>query len=163
MTIALIWAQAHSGVIGAGGGIPWRVPEDSRRFRALTMSGDVIMGRKTWDSLPARFRPLPGRRNIVVTRDADWSAVGAERAGSVDEALGMLSGDGWITGGGEIYAESIGLADRLEVTEIDADLAGDTRAPVIGDEWMLASTDPEDGWATSETGLRYRFLSYVRE
>jgi len=160
--IALIWAQTRSGVIGAGGGIPWRLPEDSRRFRMLTMGGDVVMGRKTWDSLPERFRPLPGRRNIVITRDPAWAAAGAERAASLDDAFGLLSRDAWIIGGGQIYADAMSRADRLEITEIDTDLEGDTLAPSIGDEWMLAGSEPEDGWATSEGGLRYRFLTYER-
>jgi dihydrofolate reductase len=160
--IALIWAQTRSRVIGASGGIPWRLPEDSRRFRSLTMGGDVVMGRKTWDSLPERFRPLPGRRNIVITHDPAWAAPGAERAASLDDALRLLSGDAWVIGGGEIYADAISRADRLEITEIDTVLDGDTLAPTIGAEWMLVGTDPHDGWATAENGLRHRFLTYVR-
>lgn len=162
MTVALIWAQAHGGMIGAGGGIPWRLPEDSRRFRRLTMGGDVVMGRKTWDSLPERFRPLPGRRNIVVTRDDTWAAEGAERAASVDAAIEMPSGDVWVIGGGQIYAEAMAHADVLEITEIDADVDGDVTAPGIGGEWMLVATEPADGWAASASGLRYRFVTYRR-
>ena len=162
MTVALIWAQARGGVIGADGGIPWRLPEDSRRFRRLTMSGDVVMGRKTWDSLPERFRPLPGRRNIVVTRHDGWHADGAERAESVGDALALVKGDAWVIGGGQVYAAAMSHAEVLEVTEIDVDATGDTFAPPIGDEWMLASTEPSAGWADSESGLRYRFLTYRR-
>jgi dihydrofolate reductase len=160
--IALIWAQTRAGVIGARGGIPWRLPEDSKRFRRLTLSGDVVMGRKTWDSLPERFRPLPKRRNVVITRDAEWNEPGAERAASLTDAIERLSGDVWIIGGGEIYTQAMPHADRLEITEIDEDLEGDTRAPLIGSEWMLVDTEPREGWATSESGLRYRFLTYLR-
>jgi dihydrofolate reductase len=162
MTVALIWAQAHRGVIGAEGGIPWRLPEDSARFRRVTMGGDVVMGRKTWDSLPERFRPLPGRRNIVITRDAAWSAEGAESAASLEDALARVHGDAWVIGGGQIYAEAMANADLLEVTEIDAEAAGDTFAPGIGEEWMLEAREPDSGWAESASGLRYRFLTYRR-
>ncbi|QDZ13905.1 dihydrofolate reductase [Humibacter ginsenosidimutans] len=162
MTVALIWAQGRGGVIGAGGGIPWRLPEDGRRFRRLTMSGDVLMGRKTWDSLPARFRPLPGRRNIVVSRDPSWTAEGAERASSIEDAVASVEGDAWVIGGGQIYAQAMPLADMLEVTEIDEVFTGDATAPRIGDEWVQAEMEPQQGWATSETGLRYRFVGYRR-
>ncbi|MHA7986642.1 dihydrofolate reductase [Rathayibacter sp. CAU 1779] len=162
MTIGLIWAQANGGVIGAAGGIPWHVSEDSRHFRAVTTGGDVVMGRKTWDSLPPRFRPLPGRRNIVVSRDVEWRADGAERVGSVAEALALTEGDVWIMGGGQIYAEAIDLADRLEVTEIELDVTGDTVAPAIDEGWRLAAVEPAAGWATGVSGVRYRFLSYER-
>lgn len=162
MTVALIWAQTRSGVIGAGGGIPWRLPEDGRRFRQLTVGGDVVMGRKTWDSLPERFRPLPGRRNIVITRDPAWAADGADRSESLDDAFRKAGDEVWVIGGGQIYAAAMERADRIEVTEIDSDLPGDTLAPPVGEEWMLASTDPHNGWATSESGLRYRFLTYLR-
>ena len=84
MTVALIWGQASNGVIGADGTMPWDLPEDLARFRELTMGSAVIMGRRTWDTIPPRFRPLPGRRNIVVTRDPAWSADGAAVAHSID-------------------------------------------------------------------------------
>ena len=87
MRISLLAAVARNGGIGRDGTIPWRIPEDMGRFRALTMGHPVVMGRRTWDSLPDRFQPLPGRRNIVVTRNPDWRAEGAVRAGSLDEAL----------------------------------------------------------------------------
>ncbi len=162
MTITLIWAQAHGGVIGADGGIPWHLPEDSRRFRALTSGGDVVMGRKTWESLPGRFRPLPQRRNIVVTRDPEWSGMGAERAESIEGAIELAGDDVWIIGGGSVYRGAMAYADRLEVTQIDADIDGDARAPEVGPEWRVTASEPPTGWAASETGLRYRFLSYRR-
>lgn len=160
--LGLIWAEAHGGVIGADGGIPWHVPEDLAHFKAVTMGAPVIMGRRTWDSLPDRFRPLPGRRSIVVTRRQDWEAAGAERAGSLDEAL-AVAGDGevWMIGGGELFAESIERADVLEVTEIDLVVDGDAFAPSAAG-WDVVARDPADGWHTSRTGIRYRFLSCRR-
>lgn len=181
MSVGLVWAQARGGVIGAEGGIPWHVPEDLAHFKAVTLKHPVIMGRKTWDSLPERFRPLPGRRNIVVTRQADWAAEGAERAGSLEEAL-TLAGTGtdadadananadadadadvWVMGGGELYREAIARADRLEVTEIDLDVPGDAYAPDwSGEEWSVDAREPSEGWLTSRTGIRYGFVSLSR-
>jgi len=166
MSLALIWAQAHDGVIGADGDMPWHVPEDLAHFRALTGTDTVIMGRRTWDSLPPRFRPLPGRRNIVITRDPDWSADGAVVAHSLPDAirLGDDGGDApvWITGGAGLFAEALPLADRLEVTELDLDVAGDTFAPIIGEEWVPVTIDPAHGWSESRTGVPYRFIRYER-
>lgn len=162
MTIGLIWAQARGGVIGREGVMPWHVPEDSRHFRAITGSGSVIMGRRTWDSLPARYRPLPGRSNIVVTRDTSWRAVGATVAHSIDEAIKAADSDVWIIGGGQLYAATIGIADVLEVTEIDAVFDGDTHAPLVTSDWTIRTTDPAEGWRSSSTGLPYRFLRYER-
>lgn len=163
MTIGMIWAQARRRVIGADGGMPWHVPEDMARFKEITMGAPVVMGRRTWESFPERFRPLPGRRNIVVTRNDGWHASGAERAASLDAAL-ALAGDAeetWIIGGGQLYREALPRADRLEVTELDLDVAGDTTAPDIAD-WTVAASDPADGWHTSRSGVRYRFVRYVR-
>ncbi|MGN8026134.1 dihydrofolate reductase [Microbacterium sp. 22242] len=156
-TIGLIWAEAHGGVIGAGGTMPWHVPEDLAHFKEITLGAPVIMGRRTWESLPERFRPLPGRENVVVTRQADWSADGVRTAGSIGGALDGLA-DAWIIGGGEIFREVIGSADRLEVTELDLDVPGDAFAP-SRDGFRLAS---EGEWRTSRTGIRYRFLGYER-
>jgi dihydrofolate reductase len=160
VSVALIWAQARGGVIGADGGIPWRLPEDSRRFRELTSGGVVVMGRKTWDSLPERFRPLPNRRNIVISRDGGWSGEGAERADDISQAL--AHDDVWVIGGAQLYAATIDVAERLEVTEIDLEVPGDALAPIVDGSWMLAASEPDDGWSTSSTGLRYRFLTYTR-
>jgi dihydrofolate reductase len=163
MTLGLIWAQSASGVIGMDGAIPWRVPEDSAHFRAVTGNADVVMGRRTWDSLPERFRPLPGRRNIVVTRQAGWSADGAVAADSVDAALRATAGDTWIIGGSELYESTIAKADVLEVSEIDTESRGDTFAPRIDGAWAPVQRDPADGsWHTSRTGIRYRFVRYER-
>ena len=119
MTLSLIWAEAHDRVIGFEGGMPWHVPEDLAHFKELTWGGTVIMGRKTWDALDPRFRPLPGRRNIVVTRNPDWSADGAEVSQEIPA-------EGWIIGGAELFAATIDRADRLEVTQLDLDVPGDT-------------------------------------
>jgi dihydrofolate reductase len=163
--IGLIWAES-GGIIGRDGGMPWHVPEDLAHFKAVTLGAPVIMGRKTWDSLPPRFRPLPGRSNLVVTRQADWTAEGAVRAASVDEALALArAGDParvWIIGGGQLFAETIGRADRLEVTELDLAVDGDTFAPTPGGEWHTTAVDPGSGWHTSSSGIRYRFRRYER-
>ncbi|MZD07691.1 dihydrofolate reductase [Streptomyces sp. SID5785] len=157
--IGLIWAQTPDGVIGADNGIPWHLPEDLAHFKATTLGHPVIMGRRTWDSLPARFRPLPGRRNIVLTRDPRWSADGAERTGSVSEALGLAGGTAWVMGGGEIYRAALPYATVLSVTEVDTTVDGDTHAPVPGPQWQVAE---DRGWQTSTTGLRYRIRRYAR-
>ncbi|GLK16993.1 dihydrofolate reductase [Herbiconiux flava] len=166
MTVSLIWAEARGGVIGDGGGIPWHVPEDMAHFRELTAGSTVVMGRKTWDSLPERFRPLPGRRNVVVTRQDDWAADGAVRAESVQAAVDTGNGGGgaedvWVIGGGEVYQQAVPLADRLEVTEIDLEVDGDTRAPAIDGAVWQRSAETE-AWRTSRTGIRYRFVTYHR-
>src|SRR4051794_41456904 len=98
-TVAMVWAQAHGGVIGAEGGLPWHLPEDLALFRRLTMGSPVVMGRRTWESLPERFRPLPGRANVVLTSDPGWSAAGAHRAASVEEVLAERDSF-WVIGGG---------------------------------------------------------------
>ena len=162
--LALIWAQTTTGVIGGKGDIPWHIPGEQRRFKQLTLGGTVIMGRKTWDSLPERVRPLPGRDNIVVTRSEEFEAPGAQVAHTVAEALALADPgkQAWCIGGGELYAQTIGLADRLEVTEVDLDAPGDAFAPPIGEGWREASVDPESGWNASPDGLRYRFITYLR-
>jgi dihydrofolate reductase len=157
--LALIWAQSTSGVIGRAGGIPWRLPEDQARFKALTLGHTVVMGRRTWESLPARVRPLPGRRNVVVTRARDYQAPGADVVGSFDEVL--ADPQVWVIGGGQIYALAMSLASRCEVTEVGIDLPrqdGDALAPVLDTTW----TGTTGTWLTSSSGLRYRLHSYRR-
>ncbi|MBD0842037.1 dihydrofolate reductase [Streptomyces sp. TRM68416] len=164
MNVGLIWAQSLDGVIGADNAIPWRLPEDMAHFKATTWGHPVVMGRRTWDSLPARFRPLSGRRNIVLTRDPQWAAEGAERAGSVTEALDLAARPSaptavWVIGGGEIYRAAMAHATLLSVTEVDSKVEGDTYAPTPGPEWQL--TEDHD-WQTSTSGLRYRIRGYRR-
>jgi dihydrofolate reductase len=162
--LALIWAQTTTGVIGGEGDIPWNIPGEQRRFKQLTLGGTVIMGRKTWDSLPERVRPLPGRDNIVVTRSDSFEAPGARVAHSVAEALALAdpAKQAWCIGGGQLYAQTIEFADRLEVTEVDLDAPGDAYAPPVREDWRQASVDPESGWNASPDGLRYRFVTYLR-
>ncbi|MBU3751682.1 MAG: dihydrofolate reductase [Mycobacterium sp.] len=156
MPVALIWAQSTSGVIGRDGGIPWRVPEDLARFRELTVGHTVVMGRRTWESLPARFRPLPGRRNVVVSRNPDYQAPGAEVVDSIEPA-----GQTWVIGGAEIYRLALPLAQRCEVTEVEIDLRlqdEDALAPMLDDAWTGTAGD----WQESASGLRYRYHSFAR-
>ncbi|MDV8001169.1 dihydrofolate reductase [Rhodococcus sp. IEGM 1408] len=131
----MVWAQARGRVIGDGRGMPWHIPEDMAYFKQATAGRPVVMGRATWDSLPERFRPLPGRRNIVCTRDPAWSAEGAERAGSVEEALGAAGPDVAVIGGGQIYATALVSARECLVTEIDADAPGAVLAPELDGAW----------------------------
>ncbi len=159
MSVGLIWAQSASGVIGRAGSIPWRLPEDMAHFRELTIGHTVVMGRRTWESLPARFRPLPGRRNVVLTRQANYVAEGAEVKTSFEDAL--VGDDIWVIGGAEIYVLALPFAARCEVTEVDIDLPredDDAVAPVLDERWVA-----DDGeWHVSRTGVRYRFSSYRR-
>jgi len=161
--IGLVWAEAHGGVIGAGGTMPWHVPEDLAHFKAVTMGAPVVMGRRTWESFPDRFRPLPGRRNVVVTRNSAWADAGAERAASLDDALalGAEAETVWVIGGGELFGEALDRADVLEVTELDLAVAGDTFAP-SHEGWRVEAADPAGGWHVSRTGVPYRFLTLAR-
>ena len=161
MAVGLVWAQARGGVIGADGRLPWHLPEDLRLFKELTGGGTVVMGRRTWESLPARSRPLPGRRNVVLTRDPAWSADGAERAGSAGEVLAAHP-DCWVIGGAAVYAAFLPHAQRLVVTDVDLAVDGDTYAPVLDAAWRRVARTPDDGWATSATGLRYAVTEYGR-
>ncbi len=124
--ITLVLARASNGVIGRDGGLPWRLPVDLRRFKALTLGKPMIMGRKTFESFPA---PLPGRRHIVLTRDPAWHAGGAEVALSVDAALALADGDVSVIGGAEVFALFEPLADRVALTEVRAEVTGDTVVP----------------------------------
>lgn len=154
--LALIWAQSTSGVIGRGNTIPWRLPEDQARFKELTLRQTVAMGRLTWESLPASVRPLPGRRNVVITRNPGYVAEGAEVVTELGDVF-----RGWVIGGAQIYTQAMPFADRCEVTEIDVDLPpadGDAMAPVLDGSWTATTGE----WLTSSSGLRYRFRSYTR-
>ena len=158
MPVGLIWAQSTSGVIGRDGAIPWHLPEDLARFKTLTMGHTVVMGRRTWDSLPERFRPLPGRRNVVLTRNRDFAAPGADVVGSIDDAIDEQT---WVIGGSEIYHLALSAATRCEVTEVEIDLRlqdDDALAPVLDEFWIGTSGH----WHDSSSGLRYRFHSYLR-
>ncbi|GAA4027629.1 dihydrofolate reductase [Arthrobacter methylotrophus] len=169
--IGLVWAQTGNGVIGKGGTMPWHVPEDLKHFSTLTTGHPVIMGRKTWESFPAKYRPLPGRTNIVVTRQQNWAdspeASGAVVVSSLDAALleSQFAPGGqnvWIIGGGEIYGQSMDIANIAVVTVIDADIDGDTFAPEFSEAWNLVATQPAEGWLTSKNGTNYRIATWRR-
>lgn len=164
--VGLVWAQSTSGVIGRGGDIPWRVPEDLARFKKVTMGHTVVMGRRTWDSLPAAVRPLPGRRNVVLSRQTDFMAGGAEVVGSLEDAVALFETEPetWVIGGAEIYLLALPHATRCEVTEVDIDLPrdgsemNDALAPVLDEAWLGETGQ----WLVSRSGLRYRFHTYRR-
>src|SRR3954465_16083273 len=161
-TVAMVWAQAHGGVIGAEGELPWHLPEDLALFRRLTMGSAVVMGRRTWESLPGGFRPLPGRAKVVLTSDPGWSAAGADRAASVEEVLAERDSF-WVIGGGRVYGPSLPHAARGVVTEVDARVDGDTWAPALGDGWRLDSRTPAEGWWTApSSGLPSAGAGYAR-
>ncbi|MEU0794502.1 dihydrofolate reductase [Amycolatopsis sp. NPDC005961] len=150
--IGLVWAQSANGVIGRDGALPWHLPEDLKHFRALTSGATVLMGRRTWESLPPRFRPLPGRRNLVLSTAPQE---GAETFADLAPALAAVSGDGWVIGGAAVYRAALPFADRIVVTEIRETFEGDTRAPEVG-----RAPDSAGEWQESSTGLHYRFLTW---
>lgn len=147
----MIWAQARNGVIGVDGALPWHLPEDSALFRRVTTGSTVVMGRRTWESLPDRFRPLPGRVNVVLTSDRSWAADGAVRASSVEQVLAE-HGEFWVIGGEAVYAAFLPLADRLVVTEVDLAVDGDTWAPALDDRWRCTVRTPATGWTEPASG-----------
>ncbi len=167
--LTLIAAVAKNGVIGNHNALPWHLPEDLKHFKALTLGQVVIMGRKTWESLPERFRPLPDRLNIVVTRNTEYAAAGATVVNSLADSVKVgvtegnplfgTGGTAFVIGGAELYAQALPLAERLELTEIDAAFAGDAFFPAFDRKaWReIARTA-----GTSATGLRYAFTTYAR-
>jgi dihydrofolate reductase len=164
VSVNLIWAQSANGVIGADGTLPWRIPEDLAHFRELTDGGTVIMGRATWESLPPRFRPLPGRRNVVLSRAPSYDAPGATVVTSLSDALaGADDAEVWIGGGAAVYAAALSRADRLCVTDVDLVVDGDVSAPQIPADWVEVWRDPAEGWHTSSTGIRYRWRELTRQ
>ncbi|MEO7996348.1 MAG: dihydrofolate reductase [Gemmatimonadaceae bacterium] len=160
--VNLIFARAANGVIGKDNVMPWHLPEDMAHFRKLTSGAPVIMGRKTWDSLPAKFRPLPNRVNIVVTRQREWTAEGAVRANSLSHAVAhceqLAAPEVWVMGGAQIYAEAEPLAQRAIVTEIHQDFDGDAFAPTFSNEWRETSRELH----TSTNGLQFSFVTLER-
>ena len=156
----LIYARAANGVIGRDNQLPWHLPEDLAHFKRTTLGCPVIMGRKTWDSLPPKFRPLPGRLNIVVSRDPAFAAEGAAVAPSLEAARALCpaSSDAWVIGGAQIYAQALPLAHTVVVTEIARDFDGDAFAPTLGAEWR--ETAREEHVAAS--GLPFAFVTYTR-
>jgi dihydrofolate reductase len=159
-TLTLIAAVARNGVIGRDNRLPWHLPADLKHFKALTTGHAVIMGRKTWESLPEKFRPLPGRQNIVVTRNAGYAAAGANVVTSLADAVAAASGgEAFVIGGAELYVAALPLADRLQLTEIDADYEGDTWFPPRDPrQWRERARDAQ----RDEAGLGYAFVTYER-
>jgi dihydrofolate reductase len=154
--IALVVAIAQNGVIGKDGAIPWHISEDMKRFKALTLGHTVVMGRKTWDSLPKK--PLPGRINVVVTRQKNWRADGAVTASSLGQATAGTSGTVMVIGGQEIYERALPLASRIELTEIHRDFDGDARFLLDRAGWH--ETAREDH--VTPEGLRYSYVTLTR-
>jgi dihydrofolate reductase len=160
--LVVIAALARNRAIGRDNALLWHLPEDMKHFRAATTGHPVVMGRRTWDSLPERFRPLPGRRNIVVTRQAGWQAAGAERAGSLAEALALLAGTSraFVIGGAELYAAALPLADELVLTEIDRDFDGDCFFPPLPPDFDEVERRPHPAAAPNDFG--FAFVTYRR-
>jgi dihydrofolate reductase len=159
--IILIAAVAKNGVIGKDNALPWHLPEDMKHFKALTNGHAVLMGRKTWESLPPKFRPLPNRRNLVLTRDRHYDAPGATVVHSLDDAAKVSSGETalFVIGGAELYAHALPRADRFELTEIDAAFEGDAHFPTWNrTQWR----EVKRASGKSESGLAYAFVTYER-
>lgn len=157
--LSLIVAYASNRVIGRDNALPWRLPSDLAHFKRVTMGKPIIMGRKTWESVG---RPLPGRLNIVISRNPDYVAEGATLAGNLDDALARCAATGaaeaCVIGGQAIFAEALRLADTVIATEIHADIAGDTWFPPLPEGWRETHREPQP----EENGLRYDFVTYVR-
>ena len=149
MSITLVVAKAANNCIGKNGKLPWHIPEDAKHFRDVTWGKTVVMGRKTWESLPLRFKPLPGRKNVVITRDRSFSAPGATVFHDLQEALESLKGEDICIGGGaEIYKESLPFANKIELTQIHKEYNGDTFFPEINPrEWRCIKEDKHDGFS----------------
>ncbi|KNC17372.1 dihydrofolate reductase [Arthrobacter sp. RIT-PI-e] len=165
--VGLIWAQTEDGVIGRDGSIPWYVPEDLAHFKATTAGHPVIMGRRTWESFPDRFRPLPERTNIVISGSVT-DLPGAVVVRSLEAALETArSAPGaeeiWVIGGGRVYADAMPHANAALVTVVESAEGGDTLAPTLGTEWALAALTPETGWLESTEGTRYRISLWVKQ
>lgn len=154
--IVLVVAAAENGVIGKDGAIPWRISDDLKRFKALTMGHTVVMGRKTWDSLPRK--PLPGRTNVVVTRQKDWHAEGAITAGSLGAATAGTSGTVMVIGGGEIYAAALPMATRIELTEVHQPFEGDAKFEFDRSGWTETARESH----ITPEGLHYSYVTLTR-
>ncbi|NBV54537.1 MAG: dihydrofolate reductase [Proteobacteria bacterium] len=160
--ISLIVAMGRNGVIGANGGLPWHLPADMRRLREITWGKTLVMGRKTFESLPPKVRPLPGRRNLVLTRDATWAHAGAERVAILAEAVALAGENELVVfGGAEVYAlaMNMNMVEKMYVTEVDVDVAGDTYFPTWNKaEWREVAHEQHE-----ENGVRYAWIDYVRQ
>ena len=155
----LIYAQAANGVIGINNQLPWHLPSDLAHFKKTTLGQPVIMGRKTWDSLPVAFRPLPGRLNIVITQDINWRATGALVVHRLEEALAACHGapEAWVIGGAQIYALALPLAKRAVITFIHREFEGDAYAPQLDSNWVETHRE-----CVPEGVLPHDFVTYER-
>ena len=162
MPLHLIYARSRNNVIGVNGDLPWHLPEDLAHFKRTTLGCPVLMGRKTWESIPAKFRPLPGRANLVITRQKDWQADGAYVVHSLEEGIALALAhcpdgkDLWVMGGAEIYAQAAPIANEAVVTEIEATYEGDAFAPELSAAWQEVSRESH----VSTTGLKFSFVTY---
>ena len=154
--LVLVVAIADNGVIGNQGRLPWHISDDLKRFKALTMGHTIVMGRKTWDSLPKK--PLPGRANVVVTRQPDWQADGAIRASSLGQAVDGTSGTVFVIGGAEIYDLALPHATRIELTEVHQDFDGDARFDFDRNGWRETARESH----VTADGLRYSYVTLTR-
>jgi dihydrofolate reductase len=161
MKLGIIYARSRNGVIGKDNAMPWHLPEDLAHFKRTTLGAPVIMGRKTWESIPPKFRPLPGRQNIVITRDAQWNAEGADRASSLEDAISLCGGvaQAWVTGGAEIYRLALSRAHVAVVTEIEKEYEGDAFAPELGAQWREVTRERH----VAASGLAYSFITYENQ
>jgi len=158
MPLHMIYARARNGVIGNLGQLPWHLPEDLAHFKRTTLGQPVVMGRVTWESLPEKFRPLPGRSNVVVSRQTSFSAAGAQLASSLEAAMALFPPAEiiWLIGGAQLYAKGLSLASQIVVTEIDADYEGDAFAPLISsNDW----TETHRTSHVSAQGLAYHLVT----
>jgi dihydrofolate reductase len=157
--ISLLVARSSNGVIGRDGELPWRLPTDLKRFRELTTGHSVLMGRRTFESLPATFRPLPNRRNLILSSNGDYPADGAEVFTSLSEALRSCTGECFVIGGGITYEEALPLAERIYATEVEGEIEGDTFFPALAqDEWGLREREDP----IVENGHTFAFCVYER-
>ena len=157
--IAIVAAHDRNRVIGLHGALPWHLPTDLQRFRDLTMGSIVVMGRKTFESLPSGFRPLPGRRNFVLSRRSDYAPVGAEAFADLDSALAASGGACFVIGGEKVFEAALPRAERLYLTVVDAECVGDAFFPLI-DAQSWQRVDESD--AIIENGYEYVFHVYDR-
>jgi dihydrofolate reductase len=160
MPLHLIYARARNNVIGLQGDLPWHLPEDLAHFKRTTLGQPVVMGRITWESIPEKFRPLPGRSNVVVSRQSNYPATGATVVNSLQAALALFAPDQvvWLIGGAQLYAQGLPLASQVVVTEIDADFEGDAHAPLLSADWQEQSRSTH----TSAQGLNYSVVTWEK-
>ncbi|MFC5384331.1 dihydrofolate reductase [Arcanobacterium hippocoleae] len=187
----MIWAQGHNRIIGKNGALPWHLPADLALFKQVTAGNPVLMGRKTWDSLPPKVRPLPQRVNYVLTRDPNFHAAGAVVGNQLEKLLSRAGSENpdkilWVMGGAQIYAQTLAYADVLLVTDVDYAVDRDASAsemaqvennkkfaqvgsaqyayaPDFGLDWDLCVASPNRGWHTSADGIQYRFSLYANK